>query len=130
MQSWLRKTVVGLMAASGLYTCGYVGGGIFYDIHRTASYTRRNGEGHYNRNKAVGPEFRKELLYEAGDLERRIVLPKAENHYTLDILVSENVKLFFDDAKNPTDNSRWARYVKESLEALREYSRAGIGFRV
>lgn len=130
MPNWLRKTIVGLMAASGLYTCGYVGGGAFYDVYRTASYTRSNGKGYYNRSKDSSLSFRREFLSETLTLERKIILSVADKQYTLDILVSENVKLFFDDDGNPNDNDRWAKYVKESVESLKEYSKAGIGFKV
>ena len=129
MANWLRKTMIGLISATTLYTCGYVCGGCFYDVATTSMYVKRSTDGKFNRKK--GGEFASELNSEVYGLERKLSMVQGSNKtITLDIYVSENVKHFFDSKGTSADNSAWVGYVRETVESLNEYNRAGIGFRL
>ncbi|MFH0798372.1 MAG: hypothetical protein V1906_03100 [Candidatus Woesearchaeota archaeon] len=129
MADWLRKTIIGLISATTLYTCGYVGGGFLYDIASTSMYIQKSTNGKFDRDK--DRRFTSELNSEVSGLEAKLSMNKGSSKtITLDIYVSENVKHFFDSKDTAIDNNAWVGYVRETVESLNEYGKAGIGFRV
>jgi hypothetical protein len=127
----LRKFVIGSLAALTLGPCAYVTCGGFYGIYRLTHYQKQKGDGYFNRKKDT--MFYNEIFYEKDVLEDRLRGAMKNNKkvdYTLDIVVSEEVKRFFDDKEDYGDNDDWVDYVAESVEFLNEYNRAGIGFKI
>lgn len=54
-----------------------------------------------------------------------------DNIVTLDIMVSVDLKHFFDDDEDPTDNNHWIQAVEDALTGLKHFEQVGdINFKV
>jgi hypothetical protein len=117
-----------------LYTAlaytGYVATGNIYALYRSASYQSEKRHGFFNRKR--DKVFYDEMKKEAFVLEDKVNrgLNTSKHNYSLEIIVSDDIKSFFDDDGNLADNDAWTDYVLDSVLVLNEYNKASVGFKL
>jgi len=117
------------LVSSLAYACLYINGAKDYDVKCV-----QNNKGYCNRN--VDGEFVQEFAdginaLSAAYKKDGIVGGRTGNIVSLDVFVSDTVKFFFDDAKNPSDNYAWVHQTVDCLDGLKKFSEfGGIEFKV
>jgi len=100
-------------------------GGIYRGINESLS--AKDIEGYYNKDPAI---ISKEIYTEKPTLDFILQNKEKENktNITLNVIVHEHVKAFFDNKNNQNDDALWVRKVINTMEGLEIYEKRNFNF--